>query len=105
MSAEIEFETLKYDFGKVKIGDKISHTFIFKNTGDQPLVITKVTPSCGCSVASFTKEPIKAGGTGEIHTQFNTKARPVGYSLKSFIVFSNAKNAPHTIYLKGELHK
>ena len=102
---EIGFDSEKYDFGKVKKGTVVTHTFIVMNNGDQPLIISKVVPSCGCTVASFTKEPIKPGGRGEITVKFNSKGRPIGQNLKTFSVFSNAKNAPHTIYIKGDLTK
>lgn len=101
---EIEFDEVKYNYGRVKIGTTISHTFYIVNHGDQPLVLIKVVPSCGCSVASFTKEPIKPGGKGEIVASFNSKHKPAGLNIKTFTVFSNSKNAPHTIYLKGELY-
>ncbi len=33
-----------FDFGKVKEGDRISHEFTVKNSGDGPLEIKKVSP-------------------------------------------------------------
>lgn len=102
---EIGFDDDKFNFGKVKLNSMVTHNFIVYNKGDQPLILTKVVPSCGCTVASFTKEPIKPGGQGEIAVKFNTKYRPLGFSLKTFTVFSNSKNAPHTIWLKGEITK
>ncbi len=103
LGPDIEFDNVKYNYGKVKVGSLINHTFNITNNGDQPLVLLKVVPSCGCSVASFTKEPIKPGGKGEITVKFNSKYKPVGLNIKTFTVFSNSKNNPHTIYLKGEL--
>lgn len=104
LGPDIEFDQLKYKYGKVKVGSLVNHTFYITNTGDQPLVLIKVVPSCGCGVASFTKEPIKPGGKGEIVVKFNSKYKPVGLNIKTFTVFSNSKNNPHTIYLKGELY-
>ncbi|MBI3234291.1 MAG: DUF1573 domain-containing protein [Bacteroidetes bacterium] len=100
---DIEFDNVKYNYGRAKVGSLINHTFYITNSGDQPLVLLKVVPSCGCSVASYTKEAIKPGGKGEIVVKFNSKYKPVGLNVKTFTVFSNAKNTPHTIYLRGEL--
>lgn len=99
----IKFESERFDFGTIKQGTVVTHTFDFKNTGDQPLIINKVTPSCGCLVSSFSKEPIGPGENGTITVRFNSKDRPLGYSLKSFLVYSNSINQPHTIYLKGQI--
>lgn len=100
---DLAFDEVKYNYGRAKIGSVISHVFYLTNSGDQPLVISKVVPSCGCTVASFTKEPLRPGTKGEIVVMFNTKHKPPGLNIKTFTVFSNSKNAPHTLYLKGEL--
>ncbi|MDZ4757165.1 MAG: DUF1573 domain-containing protein [Bacteroidota bacterium] len=99
----IEFESEKYDFGSIKQGTIVTHTFSFKNSGDQPLIINKVSPSCGCLVSAFTKEPIAPGAEGSITVKFNSKDRPLGSNLKSFLVYSNSINQPHTIYIKGQI--
>ncbi len=99
----IQFDSEKYDFGSIKEGTIVTHTFTFKNSGDQPLIINKVSPSCGCLVSFFSKEPIPPGGEGTITVKFNTKSRPLGSNIKSFLVYSNAINQPHTIYLKGHI--
>lgn len=51
-----------YDFGEIKEADgKVSHTFKIDNTGDAPLVLTRVIASCGCTTPEWTKEPIAPG--------------------------------------------
>ena len=48
--AVISAETTSFDFGTIKEADgKVSHTFEVSNTGDMPLVITRVIASCGCT--------------------------------------------------------
>ncbi|RYZ44473.1 MAG: DUF1573 domain-containing protein, partial [Sphingobacteriales bacterium] len=56
----------KFDFGKVKEGEKVRHAFKFKNTGQNPLIISDAIASCGCTVPSFSKEPVLPGNDGEI---------------------------------------
>lgn len=43
----------RHDFGRVTLLDrpKIEHTFTLKNTGEQPLTITRLQSSCGCASA------------------------------------------------------
>jgi hypothetical protein len=44
-AAKIKFDTLTYDFGTVKEGDKVETKFVFKNLGDSLLRIRKVKGS------------------------------------------------------------
>lgn len=68
---EISFEETEHDFGTIDQGTNVEHTFTFTNTGDAPLVITNATSSCGCTVPTWTKEPIAPGETGEMLVKFN----------------------------------
>lgn len=68
---EITFEETEHDFGTIDQGTAVEHTFKFTNTGDAPLVITNATSSCGCTVPTWTKEPIAPGESGEMLVKFN----------------------------------
>ena len=68
---EITFEETEFDFGTIDQGTAVEHTFKFTNTGNAPLVITNATSSCGCTVPTWTKEPIAPGETGEMLVKFN----------------------------------
>ena len=60
--AQISADELTYNFGTIAEADGLaSHTFEIKNTGDGPLVITRVTASCGCTQPEWTKEPVAPG--------------------------------------------
>lgn len=85
----IYFYEEKFDFGKVKEGEKVQHAFKFKNIGDNPLMISDAMASCGCTVPSFSKEPVLPGAEGEIKVEFNSKGR-MGKNHKSVLVVSNA---------------
>ncbi len=41
---KLVFKDLSFDFGEVKKGEKVSHTFIVKNEGSGNLVINNVSP-------------------------------------------------------------
>lgn len=86
----IEFDSIKFDFGKINEGEKVRHPFRFKNTGNNPLIIADAVASCGCTVPSFPKMPIPPGGSGEILIEFNSANR-VGIQKKNVMVISNAQ--------------
>jgi hypothetical protein len=45
----IEFEETTFDFGSIAKGSRVTHNFWFENTGTDTLIVTKVTPTCGCT--------------------------------------------------------
>ncbi|WP_029037759.1 DUF1573 domain-containing protein [Salinimicrobium xinjiangense] len=67
----ITFDKTEHDFGTIQQNENVEHTFTFTNTGKAPLVITNATSSCGCTVPTWTKDPIAPGETGEMLVKFN----------------------------------
>jgi hypothetical protein len=101
--AELYIGEPTHDFGAIAEADGLaSHTFIIKNTGADPLVITRVTASCGCTRPEWTQSPIEPGSSGEVTVSYNPKGRP-GPFLKSVAVVSNAKNKRTLLYVKGNV--
>jgi len=74
-AAKIEFEEEVFDFGDIAEGDVVEHIFNFKNTGNNPLIISKATGSCGCTVPEWPRDPIAPGQTGELKVKFNSKGK------------------------------
>jgi hypothetical protein len=93
----ISFENTEYDFGAVDEGTVVEHTFTFTNTGMAPLVIQKATATCGCTVPSWPKDPIPAGGKGEIEVKFDSKNRR---NLQTKYVTITANTQPAQVRLK-----
>jgi hypothetical protein len=79
---KIEFDELVHDFGTLQeeMGS-VTHAFKFTNTGDKPVIIAKVSASCGCTTPGWTKEPVKPGETGEVLATYRTSAGPFNKSL------------------------
>ncbi|MBU3676508.1 MAG: DUF1573 domain-containing protein [Chitinophagaceae bacterium] len=98
----IEIAETKYDFGKIKEGEKVRHAYQVKNVGTSPLLIANVQASCGCTVPSFPKNPIAPGETGEVTLEFNSEGRP-GSVMKNALIIANADNAPFSIGFTAEV--
>lgn len=71
----IVFTEEKHDFGKIVQGEKVSYSFLFKNTGGSDLIISSAQGSCGCTVPSYPKDPIKPGAEGKIDVVFNSEGK------------------------------
>jgi len=78
------------DYGKIAEGQKLEVAFRFKNTGNKPLVIEGVHPSCGCTVANPPKEPIAPGAEGEIKGSFDSNGKN-GAQHKTISVTANTR--------------
>lgn len=100
-AAEISFENEAFDFGVLDKGAPCSTTFKFKNTGKEPLILSNVRASCGCTTPSWPKEPIAPGASNEISVKYDSNR--VGKFSKTVTITSNAKTATKVIKISGEI--
>ncbi|MGY6558388.1 MAG: DUF1573 domain-containing protein [Nitritalea sp.] len=87
--AVITFKEKEVDYGDIKHGEKVTHVFTFENTGKQPLVISNVAASCGCTTPQWPKEPILPGKTGEMKVVFDSTGKR-GAQKATVRIYSNA---------------
>ena len=99
--AKIEFKQTTIDYGTIEKGADGIRTFVFTNTGNAPLVISKVNSSCGCTVPKKPDGPIMPGEDGEIEVKYDTKrVMPI---RKTITVLSNADTPTVALKIKGEV--
>ena len=96
---EIAFAETEYDFGTIDQGTNVEHTFTFTNTGNAPLVITDATSSCGCTVPTWTKEPIAPGETGELLVKFNGSGQ--NQVTKTVTITANTETGKEQLKIKA----
>ena len=92
-TAKISFAETSFDFGEIKQGEKVSHTFAFTNTGEAPLTISKVNTTCGCTAPYWPKQPVPPGATDKIEVTFNSAGKS-GMQRKNITILSNAAASP-----------
>lgn len=93
------------DMGQITEGQKLEVAFRFKNTGNKPLIIKSVQPSCGCTVADTPKEPIGPGEEGVIKGVFDSHDK-VGKVTKTMTVMANTTdNQPHVLSFSVDVQK
>ncbi len=99
----ITFEKTDHDFGKINEADgRVTTIFTFKNEGMEPLVLSNVRASCGCTTPTWTKTPVEPGQTGDITVTYNPNGRP-GRFTKTITVTSNATNPTTKLTIRGEV--
>jgi len=100
-AAKIDFKSDTIDYGTIEKGADGLRVFEFTNTGDAPLIVSKVTSSCGCTVPKWSKDPILPGQTGEIQVKYDTnRVSPI---RKTITVISNAKTPTVALKIKGDV--
>lgn len=85
----ITFAEEQHDFGDIYQGDVVKHTFKFENTGDEPLVLSNVAVTCGCTATDWPREPIAPGEEESITVQFDSAGK-LGKQNKIITIYSNA---------------
>ncbi len=88
--AQFQFESLSHDFGTIKRGEQVSHTFYFKNVGGEDLKIYSATGTCGCTIPKYDSQPIEAGKEGSIEVTFDSYGF-TGNQHKTLIIKANTK--------------
>lgn len=104
--AQIKFDKVSHDFGTFSESNPVQEcVFTFTNVGQAPLIINQAVASCGCTVPSYTKEPIAPGKTGAIKVTYNGKGKFPGHFKKSITVRTNGKPEMSRLYVEGTMEE
>ncbi|MBP1531593.1 MAG: DUF1573 domain-containing protein [Bacteroidaceae bacterium] len=104
--AEIKFDTVRVDLGTFSEKQGEQHcTFTFTNVGTAPLIINQAFASCGCTVPTYTKDPIKPGETGKIDVTYNGRGKFPGRFSKTITIRSNARTEIVRLVVEGTMTK
>lgn len=100
----ITFAETEFNFGEIKQGDKVEHTFAFKNTGEADLIISNAQASCGCTVPEYPKNtPIKPGESGNLKVTFNSAGKS-GQTMKTITVSCNTESGSELLKIKTTIN-
>ncbi len=97
----LTFETESHDFGTIIEGEKPTFVFRFTNTGDAPLTISHVQPSCGCTAPSYSTDPVVPNDMGEITIEYNSEGRPGEFNKTINVQADDAANTFTTLRILG----
>jgi hypothetical protein len=81
-----------YDFGTVDNRTELAHTFVIKNGGSGPLMITNIHLCCGATI-QMGEKTIEAGKETAMEVKVSLKGRQ-GRVNKSLYLHSNDRNNP-----------
>jgi len=96
---KFKFETEVIDYGTIEHNADGNREFKFTNVGKEPLIISSTVGSCGCTVPTPPKDPIKPGAQGVIKVHYATDR--VGAFEKTITITSNADTPSKVVKIKG----
>ena len=96
-----KFESETIDLGKIFQNNPTTATFEVTNIGKEPLLIEQASPTCGCTISDYTKEPIAPGKKGIIKATYN--AKNMNMFEKHLTVKFAGVDEVKSITLKGEV--
>ncbi len=99
--AVAEWSSTEIQLGEIQKNVPAEATFELTNTGDAPLIIQEVKPTCGCTVADYPRTPIEPGATVEIKAKYDAKT--LGNFRKSVVVRTNTEPGTYQLILSGKV--
>ena len=103
MQPKLVLQQNSFDFGDIKQGEIVSHTFVLTNSGGDLLKITNVQASCGCTAASPEKSELAPGESTDLTVKFNSTGR-MGKQLKTVKIYTNDPESPEmTLTINGNI--
>jgi len=97
----LEFDKVLHDFGDVEAEVENTTSFIVKNTGDKPLIITDVSATCGCTTPKKPEAPIPPGQSDEIVVTFKSKPGQKNEIKKTVTVTANTPDQVHRVDIRA----
>lgn len=101
---KLVIEEREYDFGKVKEGEEVSHTFKIKNEGVAELIIHNVSPACGCTASDFSKK-LAPGEEGKITLAVKTAGMSGKTERYAEVISNDKQQIGLKLWLRLEVYK
>lgn len=99
----VSFPDSVQNFGTVERGKQVKILFHVKNTGNKPLLIADARPSCGCTIADFTKSAIAPGKDGEVNASFDSNHGMPGQVRKTITITTNTSPVHNMLIFMGNV--
>jgi hypothetical protein len=97
----IKWQKTIHDFGTISHNKAVTAEFRFVNISKDPVVITKVVPSCGCTIPKYDETPVLPGKEGVIRTTFDAETK--GVFMKKITVLMDV--GTYELFIKGMVNE
>lgn len=98
----ITFDKTTVDYGTIALNSDGHRFFTIKNTGDKPLILSKVQPGCGCTTPEWSTDPIMPGKSAKIKVGYNT-ANPGNFHKQIEVYSNDPVNGRVVLFIQGNV--
>ena len=99
----VKVDSAKFNFGKIKAGTDVPHSFVVRNEGKRDLIIRKVQASCGCTAVVGEGKVVPPGKSTTVDIVYKSSGRH-GVQQKSIVFFCNDPAHPEVkLWVTGEV--
>lgn len=88
-----------HEFGDIYHHEPAVHRFEFRNVSKTPIIIDNARPSCGCTIPTWSEEPVLPDSVGVLEVEYD--ARDLGYFKKKVKVYFSGQRKAEILYLEG----
>lgn len=99
----LAFDAEAHAFETLDEGEVGTTTFAFTNTGNAPVTLTQVQPSCGCTTPQYPTGAIAPGARGEIEVAYHSEGRPGPFEKHVTVVADGAVPRVTTLTITGDV--
>jgi len=96
-----KWDKMVNDFGDIAFNVPKTADFLLTNSGKEPLIISSVKASCGCTNPTFSQAPILPGKSSTVSATYNAASQ--GVFTKTVTVITNADPNPVVLMIKGNV--
>ena len=98
---KVSVDKTVHDFGDISVGSgPVKCTFTITNISGQPLAITSVVSSCGCTDVNWTRPDIAPGKSGTVTATYSNDEGPYPFD-KTLTVWVSGLQKRIILHLRG----
>ncbi|MEZ5069825.1 MAG: DUF1573 domain-containing protein [Bacteroidales bacterium] len=101
----LQVDNPEFQFGTIKQGEDVEHTYILSNNGKSNLLIRSVKASCGCTAVQPEKNMVAPGESVKIKTVFRSAGKMGSQNRTVTIITNDPKQSKMILWVKGEVVK
>lgn len=99
----IVFADTVCDLGQVMVESGFQQCqFSFTVTGDAEVSIVGALSTCGCTIPTYPKHPLRPGEKGSVSVTYDTTGRPTGAFDKTITLITTSQPERITLHIRGE---
>ena len=102
-NGKLEFDNKVVDFGELKEGAQVKESINFRNSGNKPVKINKISSTGHIKIENSPEGIVASNSNSKIVISYNTKK--IGPIRRTLTVYSDAVNPIVSIKIKGIVKK